>query len=201
MGVFDFVKDAGAKVGIGDSTEEKAASAAAVKAAATAASAEKAKAVGEAMKKRRDAAKAALAANQAVEEREQVKLDNEAKAVGMEMYLQNMGLDIKDLDIRVHNGRAQIRGEAADQETRERAILAVGNTTEIEQVHDLITVPAGSAAESDMHVVVKGDTLWAIAQEHYGDGNKYPTIFEANKPMLTDPDKIYVGQVLRIPAA
>jgi len=48
--------------------------------------------------------------------------------------------------------------------------------------------------------VVKGDTLSAIAKEMYGSANKYPVIFEANKPMLTDPDKIYPGQVLRIPA-
>ena len=47
----------------------------------------------------------------------------------------------------------------------------------------------------------KGDTLTAIAKAHYGDPMKYPVIFEANGPMLTDPDKIYPGQVLRIPAA
>ena len=45
-----------------------------------------------------------------------------------------------------------------------------------------------------------GDTLSKIAKEMYGDANKYPVIFEANKPMLKDPDKIYPGQVLRIPA-
>ena len=39
----------------------------------------------------------------------------------------------------------------------------------------------------------------AIAKAHYGDGNKYHVIFEANKPMLKDPNKIYPGQVLRIP--
>ena len=45
----------------------------------------------------------------------------------------------------------------------------------------------------------KGDTLWAIAEKAYGNGAKYEAIFEANKPMLTHPDKIYPGQVLRIP--
>jgi nucleoid-associated protein YgaU len=52
---------------------------------------------------------------------------------------------------------------------------------------------------SRTHVVAKGDTLSKIAKEVYGNANKYPVIFEANKPMLTDPDKIYPGQVLRIP--
>ena len=54
--------------------------------------------------------------------------------------------------------------------------------------------------EAQFHAVVSGDTLGKIAKHYYGDAMKYPQIFEANKPMLSHPDKIYVGQVLRIPA-
>jgi len=50
-----------------------------------------------------------------------------------------------------------------------------------------------------MYTVKSGDSLSKIAKAHYGDAMKYPVIFEANKPQLTDPDKIYPGQVLRIP--
>ncbi len=53
--------------------------------------------------------------------------------------------------------------------------------------------------EAKYYTVVKGDTLSKIAKASYGDAMKYPVIFEANKPMLKDPDKIYPGQVLRIP--
>ena len=53
--------------------------------------------------------------------------------------------------------------------------------------------------EAQYHDVVRGDTLSAIAKKFYGDANKYPVIFEANKPMLSHPDKIYPGQKLRIP--
>ena len=62
---------------------------------------------------------------------------------------------------------------------------------------------AGGSGEwsSRTYTVVKGDTLSKISKEMYGDANKYNTIFEANKPMLKDPDKIYPGQVLRIPPA
>ena len=66
--------------------------------------------------------------------------------------------------------------------------------------------PAGATddhADEDkvtFHTVASGDTLSAIARKVYGDANKYPVIFEANKPMLSNPDKIYPGQVLRIPA-
>ena len=57
------------------------------------------------------------------------------------------------------------------------------------------------APESQMYTVKSGDSLSKIASEVYGDANKYMQIFEANKPMLSDPDKIYPGQVLRIPKA
>ena len=50
------------------------------------------------------------------------------------------------------------------------------------------------------HKVESGDTLSAISKKVYGDANKYNIIFEANKPMLSDPNKIYPGQMLRIPA-
>lgn len=59
---------------------------------------------------------------------------------------------------------------------------------------------AKHAWTSRTHVVQKGDTLSKIAKEVYGNAGKYTVIFEANKPMLSDPDKIYPGQTLRIPA-
>jgi nucleoid-associated protein YgaU len=58
---------------------------------------------------------------------------------------------------------------------------------------------AEPADESQYHLVSRGDTLSAIAKQFYGNANAYMQIFEANKPMLSHPDKIYPGQVLRIP--
>jgi nucleoid-associated protein YgaU len=94
---------------------------------------------------------------------------------------------------------ATISGKAYDQSTREKIILVVGNVDGIAKVDDNMTVE-NKEPEAVFHTVERGDTLGKIAQEHYGSANKYPEIFEANKPMLTDPDKIYPGQVLRIPA-
>ncbi len=192
VGVFDFVREAGAKIGIGDSEEEKKAEDVASKAAAKAASEARAAEVAKRVKDRRQA--------QARAERME-KMQESKKARGLEKYVRDLGLDVENLDIRYDDGVATITGEAADQETRERVILAIGNTEDVGQVQDEITVPENAADESQMHVVVSGDTLSAIAKEYYGDAMKYPVIFEANRPMLTDPDKIYVGQVLRIPAA
>ena len=56
-----------------------------------------------------------------------------------------------------------------------------------------------AAPKATFYTVQSGDTLSKIAKEHYGDAMKYPVIFEANKPMLEHPDKIYPGQQLRIP--
>ena len=89
-------------------------------------------------------------------------------------------------------------GKAASQEMREKVILAVGNVEGIAAVEDDVT---GGDGEPTFHTVEKGDTLWAISEKTLGNGAHYEKIFEANKPMLTHPDKIYPGQVLRIPAA
>ena len=110
-----------------------------------------------------------------------------------------LGFEVDGLDIRFDDGLATISGKVADQATRERIILAVGNVDGVETVDEEIEIGADSE-ESQMHVVQSGDTLSAIAKEYYGDAMKYPAIFEANKPMLKDPDLIYPGQVLRIPA-
>lgn len=101
--------------------------------------------------------------------------------------------------VKVEDDVVHIKGEAPDQETKEKVILTAGNIAGIGEVHEEIeTKDAGS--EATFHTVEKGDTLSKIAKAVYGDPMKYPVIFEANKPMLADPDLIYPGQVLRCPA-
>ena len=103
-----------------------------------------------------------------------------------------------DLQVKVDGDKVVIAGTAPSQEIKEKLILAAGNVAGISKVEESIAT-ADSAGESTYHTVAKGDTLWAIAKKAYGDGSKYNAIFEANKPMLSDPDKIYPGQLLRIP--
>jgi hypothetical protein len=88
------------------------------------------------------------------------------------------------------SGQVAISGTVPDQENREKIILAAGNVEGVDSVDDQLVVEA-PAAEPRFYTVVKGDTLWKIAASQYGDGSKYPRIFEANKPMLKDPDRIY----------
>ncbi|PNK60298.1 peptidoglycan-binding protein LysM [Psychrobacter sp. FDAARGOS_221] len=114
--------------------------------------------------------------------------------------IQQQNLDISELKVK-YNGStdtAEISGKAKTQADREKAIIAIGNVQHVAKVIDNIDIEQ-DAPESTMYTVKSGDTLSKIAQEVYGSANEYNKIFEANKPMLSDPNKIYVGQVLRIP--
>lgn len=159
MGLFSFIKNAGAKVfGIGKTDAEEAAEAA------------------------------------AEEMREEA-----AAARRLEGTIRDLGLDVDGLMVHIDDDKATITGLAHDQATKEKVVLVVGNSEGIATVDDQMTVE-NVEPEAQFHTVVSGDTLGKIAKHYYGNAMKYPVIFEANKPMLTDPDKIYPGQVLRIPA-
>jgi nucleoid-associated protein YgaU len=108
-------------------------------------------------------------------------------------------IPVDDLAITVDGDTVSVSGTTPTQEAREKLVLVLGNTRGISRVDDRITVEKPEP-ESVFYTVVKGDTLSKIAKAQYGDPMKYPMIFEANRPMLEDPDKIYPGQVLRIPA-
>ena len=125
---------------------------------------------------------------------------NQAAADGIKNYIAAQNLTATDLAVTFDgaSATATVSGVAADQETKEKIVLCCGNVTGVAKVDDQLTV-AQAAPESRHYTVVSGDTLSKIAKSEYGDANKYPVIFEANKPMLSSPDRIYPGQVLRIP--
>ncbi|MBT8272762.1 MAG: peptidoglycan-binding protein LysM [Bacteroidia bacterium] len=122
----------------------------------------------------------------------------EAAAAKLEETINDLQLQVENLNVHIDDDRASVSGMAHDQATREKVVLVIGNSEGIASVDDQMTVEH-SEPEAQFHTVVSGDSLSKIAREYYGDAMKYPVIFEANKPMLTDPDKIYPGQVLRIP--
>jgi nucleoid-associated protein YgaU len=158
MGLFSFIKNAGAKVfGIGKTDAEEVAEAAA----------------------------------------NALKLE-EAAARKLEETITDLQLQVEGLKVFIDNDAATVSGMAYNQATREKVVLVIGNSNGIATVDDQMTVEHEAPA-AQFHTVVSGDTLGKIAKTYYGNAMKYPVIFEANKPMLTDPDKIYPGQVLRIP--
>ena len=145
------------------------------------------------------------------------KPGEERRETAIEQHLASNG--ISGITVEVDGDKATLTGTAKDMATREKAVLIAGNVDGISSVDDRISVrnpvassaplataatPAPATAQdswaSRTYTVQSGDTLSKIAKEMYGDAGKYQQIFEANKPMLSDPDKIYPGQVLRVPA-
>ena len=121
-------------------------------------------------------------------------------------------LDIEGekVSVDVNGSVAVLNGKAPSQEALEKMVLCAGNQHGIAQVDCQLELDApapaadeaaspAAAEESAFYTVQSGDTLGKIAKEHYGSASKYMVIFEANQPMLSDPDKIYPGQKLRIP--
>lgn len=126
---------------------------------------------------------------------------NDKASQAIENYVKQQNLSIEALDVKFDgaSGKVVLSGRAPSIEASEKAALCCGNVAHVASVDNMITV-ANQGPAAKFHDVVSGDTLSAIAKKHYGDAGKYNQIFEANKPMLTDPNKIYPGQKLRIPA-
>ena len=127
---------------------------------------------------------------------------NQTAATAIEGYIAAQKLTADGLNVEFDgaSGQVSVSGTAAAQATKEKILLCCGNVHGVAKVNDLMTV-SQPADESKWHTVVAGDTLSAIAKTYLGNASAYPKIFEANKPMLSDPNKIYPGQMLRIPAA
>ena len=110
------------------------------------------------------------------------------------------GLDMSGVEVKVEGEKVVLSGRSLSTEEAEKITLAVGNTVGVAQVENNLAVEK-EEPESRTYEVKKGDTLWRIAEEMYGksNGGQFNLIFEANRPMLSHPDKIYPGQILRVP--
>jgi len=120
----------------------------------------------------------------------------------LEGILYSADVGIKNIDIEIEGDVVKVFGEADSQANREKAILILGNMDGVAAIDDRISVVNTEPAkpEAKMYQVQSGDSLSKIAKEFYGDPMKYNLIFEANQPMLKDPNIIHPGQTLRIPA-
>lgn len=122
-----------------------------------------------------------------------------SKAEQLKAEISRLGLNINDLGIDLGE-QVIVTGTTQTNADREKVILALGNVDGVGCVDDQISV-ANPEPEAQFYTVESGDSLSKISKSFYGDPMKYNAIFEANKPMLEHPDKIYPGQVLRIPTA
>ncbi len=116
------------------------------------------------------------------------------REAALKKEMKDLGLDTSGLDFKVDGDKVKVSGKALNQEMKEKIIMAAGNVSGVAKVED--DIPGD---DPTFYTVQKGDTLSGIAKKTLGNANDYMKIFEANKPMLSDPDKIYPGQNLRIP--
>jgi nucleoid-associated protein YgaU len=133
--------------------------------------------------------------------------DNEA--IKNEIETSFSELPVQGLVVEVDGETVALGGVATDVATKEKAILIAGNVEGISQVNadQLVTLTQISdenvreeeVFEPVFYTIVKGDTLWGISSEFYGNGSKYPLIVEANLEVIKDADLIYPGQAIRIP--
>lgn len=119
-------------------------------------------------------------------------------------YIEKQGLSTQGLTITFNKATdtVSVAGQVPDQTTKEKILLCCGNVHGVAKVEDNLKVAGTSASpgvESQYYTVQSGDTLSKIATRFYGDSSKFNLIFDANRPMLSHPDKIYPGQNLRIP--
>ncbi|HEV2854878.1 MAG TPA: peptidoglycan-binding protein LysM [Thermoanaerobaculia bacterium] len=138
-------------------------------------------------------------AQKATAVRDVAQAQERTRETALANLVNQMGFKVRDLAVDIEGDKALIRGAVDSQADREKIILMVGNTEGIGSVDDRLQV-SRQEPESQLYDVKPGDTLSKIAKQFYGDANKYQQIFEANRPMLKDPDEIYPGQKLRIPA-
>ncbi len=124
---------------------------------------------------------------------------NKRRASSITDNINESGVEVQNLHVSVDGNKATLTGKVNTQACSERLTLIAGNQFGIGSVDCQLEV-ANPGAESTMYTVKSGDTLSGIAKQVYGDASKYHLIFEANQPMLTDPNKIFVGQSLRIPS-
>ena len=109
----------------------------------------------------------------------------------LNLNITNLSLDLKEDIVTVY-------GQVDSTQDKEKIVLALGNTAGVAAVDDRLSV-MNPEPEAELYEVKKGDSLSKIAKRYYGDPMKYKELFAANQPMLKDPNKIYPGQVLRIP--
>jgi hypothetical protein len=119
---------------------------------------------------------------------------------------------VEDLKVTYENGIVGLSGRCTNKDAYQKCVLMAGNVEGVADVYATGLVPyvdpaakaaaeaAKAAPEEQYYVIQKGDTLSAIARKYLGSANRYPEIFEANREVILDPDKIFPGQKIRIPS-
>lgn len=127
--------------------------------------------------------------------------DNESDAEEkIREHIEQDNPGIKDLKVAYDDGVVSLSGSTEDPAAMEKAVLMAGNVSGVAEVNAEALQTADVVEAVEYYVIEKGDTLSGIAKKHYGKASDYPRIFEANREVIKDPDLIFPGQKIRIPA-
>jgi nucleoid-associated protein YgaU len=124
---------------------------------------------------------------------------DEDAAASIKKHIEADNPGVENLQVKFNEGTVELSGDTADQAALEKAVLMAGNVRGVGEVKAATTQSASDNGEVEFYVIKSGDTLSGIAKRYYGNAMDYPRIFEANREVIKDPDKIYVGQTIRIP--
>lgn len=124
---------------------------------------------------------------------------NAAEQIKENIEANNPG--VTDLAVSLDDEVCTVSGNCESAEAKEKVVLMAGNMQGVASVNgDGLTAPEAEVEqEVEYYTIESGDTLWAISEKFLGNGAKYTEIFEANREVIEDPDKIFVGQKIRIP--
>ena len=131
--------------------------------------------------------------------------DTDAEAAdNIKQHLEVKMTGIRNIEVEFDDGVATICGDCDNQKVRDQAILVAGNVQGVAKVvaNDLRAPeppPEEEPSKDQFYEIVSGDTLGGVAKKFYGKSSAYMKIFEANKDIISDPNKIYPGQKIRIP--
>ena len=124
--------------------------------------------------------------------------DDPAEKIKESIESNNPG--IADLGVAFNEGVVDLSGKADSGEAVEKAVLLAGNVKGVTDVNiDNVDAPSPEP-NVEYYTIVRGDSLSKIAKHFYQNAMDYPKLFDANREVIKDPDLIYPGQKIRIPA-
>ena len=119
----------------------------------------------------------------------------------IQAYIEEQNPGINNLKVAYNDGAVTLAGQSDSYEAVEKAVLMAGNVKGVNVVLNEVAVDESPTENVEYYLIKSGDTLSKIAKQYYGNAMDYPKIFEANLEVIKDPDKIFVGQKIRIPLA
>jgi nucleoid-associated protein YgaU len=122
-----------------------------------------------------------------------------AEKIKAEIESANPGVSDLGVQYDPQSGTVALSGQAASAEAMQKAVLMAGNVEGVGEVEVAQLQHPQEQEQVEYYVIEKGDTLSKIARQFYGDANKYPRIFEANREVIKDANLIFPGQKIRIP--